>query len=115
MFNDDSPISVRFNQTFYGLTNVQGGVRTVSPAIGAPAGQAVVQLLPGLLKRGDEWSFSAVLTGPVEVTISAPLIDTDVAQVVPESEVDSTDITVSLSVWPFRAELPLPSRRLTRR
>lgn len=111
-FNDGCPISIRFNQTFYGLTNVQGGVRTLSPAIGTPASDAVVHLHPGLLKRDEEWSFSAVLTGPVEVSVSAPLIDTDVAHVVPESERPELMVTFYL---PFvSAEVPLRQRTRSR-
>ena len=79
-FDSDCPIVIRFDQTFYGLTSVQGGVNTVSPAIGARATDSRVELRPGLLKRGNAWSFSAVLSGPVEVKVDSPLIDTDVRE-----------------------------------
>jgi hypothetical protein len=108
-FDESQPISIRFNQTFYGLTNSQCGVRTISPAIGTPASEAVVQVQPGLLKRGEEWSFSAVLTGPVEVSINAPLIDTDVTHVVADSDSEIPEITVRFAL-PF-ASVEMPLRR----
>lgn len=113
-FDGDRPISIRFNQTFYGLTNVQGGVRAASPAIGTPASDAVVDLLPGLLKRGEEWSFSAVLTGPVEVSIIAPLIETDVTHVVPKSNDGIQEFTVKLVVPFASVEVPLWQRLRSR-
>jgi hypothetical protein len=108
-FDNDRPMSVRFNQTFYGLTAVRGGAHTVSPAVGTPPEDAIVQLKPLLLKRGEAWSFSAVLSGPVEVSIDAPLIDTEVGQVIPED--DRPEITVKLSALGVSAEVPLPWRR----
>jgi hypothetical protein len=85
-FDDGKSIAVRFNQTFYGLTKTQGGMRIMSVPIGTPATDAVVQLQPALLKRGEEWSFSAVLSGPVEMSVTAPLIDTDVTRADPEGD-----------------------------
>ena len=73
-----------------------------------PAGDAVGELQPGLLKRGDKWSFSAVLSGPVEVSIKAPLVDTDVTQVVPESA--RADVTVRFALPFVSAEVPLRFR-----
>jgi hypothetical protein len=78
MFDGGRSITVKFDQIFYGLTAVQGGIKTKSPAIGVGADHAVVSVQPGLLKRGESWSFSAVTIGPVDVTVDAPLIDTDV-------------------------------------
>jgi hypothetical protein len=81
MFHDGEAISLTFNQTFYGLTQVKGNVKAHSRAIGTPAAESAINLQPALLKRGDEWSVSAVLSGPVEVKVDAPLVDTDVKQV----------------------------------
>lgn len=105
MFDSGRSIVVEFNQTFYGLTAIQGGIEVRSPAIGAVAG-AAVSVLPGLLKRGESWSFSAVTTGPVEVTVDAPLIDTDVRTVVPVEE-SRTAITLRVSAFGITAEVPL--------
>ncbi|NED97127.1 hypothetical protein G1H11_17655 [Phytoactinopolyspora alkaliphila] len=77
MFDGGAPISVHFDQTFYGLTNREGGVNTLSSALGSSGDDAVVYIKPGLLKRGNRWSFSAVVSGPVIVNCSAPLANTD--------------------------------------
>jgi hypothetical protein len=110
-FDDGRPISISFNQTFYGLTGVRGGARTVSPALGSPAKEAIVRLEPGLLKRGEEWSFSAVLTGPVEVSITSPLVDTDITHVIAESDAEPSDITVRISLPFVSAEVPIKRPR----
>lgn len=106
MFDDGRPITVKFDQTFYGLTAANGGVDTLSPAIGARGDDAILYVRPGLLKRSASWSFSAVTTGPVEVTVDAPLIDTDVRAIAPATE-GRTDITLRLSVLGVTAEIPL--------
>lgn len=92
MFDGERSITAKFDQTFYGLTATQGGVKVMSPGIGAGAG-AIVAVLPGLLKRGESWSFSAVTSGPVDVTVDAPLIDTDVRAVKPA---DGSGATITL-------------------
>jgi hypothetical protein len=107
-FDNGRPISIGFDQTFYGLTSTKGGGKIKSSAIGTPAGVAIVHLEPGLLKRGEEWSFSAVLSGPVEVSITAPLVDTDVAQVIPNNvDVGHQDVTLRISAPFISAEIPL--------
>lgn len=113
MFDNGRSIAVRFDQTFYGLTAVNGGVQTRSPAVGARADEAIVFVRPALLKRGSSWSFSAVTTGPVEVNVDAPLIDTDVRATAP-SDASGTEITLRLSALGMTAEVPLrwgPGRR----
>jgi hypothetical protein len=110
-FDSGRPITVRFDNTFYGLTQVGGGVRVLAPAIGTAGKVAVVSLEPGLLKRGQAWSFSAITTGPVQVTVEAPLIDTDVRE--PTSPAGSRpEITLRLSLLGLSAEMPL-RRRIT--
>ncbi|MDR7172220.1 hypothetical protein J2W56_005981 [Nocardia kruczakiae] len=106
MFDSGRPITVKFDQVFYGLTAVHGGIKTSSPAIGASSDDAVVYVEPGLLKRGESWAFSAVTTGPVQVTIDAPLVDTDVRHSVPVTE-DRAEVTLRLSVMGITAEVPL--------
>lgn len=94
-FDAGKPISVTFNQTFYGLTSTSGGVHTTSPAIGTPANDAIVLIQPGLLKRREAWSFSAVLSGPAEISVESPLIDTDMRQV-DLSDEEAPEVTVNL-------------------
>lgn len=106
MFDGGRSITVKFDQTFYGLTAVHGGIETRSPAIGASAVDAVVFVQPALLKRGESWSFSAVTTGPVDVTVDAPLIDTDVQVVAPPEE-GRMAITLHVSALGLMAEVPL--------
>lgn len=106
MFDNGRHITVRFDQTFYGLTAVNGGVQTISPAVGSSADEAIVRVRPALLKRGSSWSFSAVTTGPVEVNVDAPLVDTDV-RAIPSAKEGDTEITLRLSVFGITAEVPL--------
>lgn len=85
-FDGGQPILVRFDTRFYGLTSrATGGARTLAPAVGSPADRAVVQIEPGLLKRGESWSFNAVVSGRATVSLTSPLVDTDVTQNRPES------------------------------
>lgn len=106
MFDNGRSITLKFDQTFYGLTAVNGGVQTISPGIGARADEAVVRVKPALLKRGSSWSFSAVTTGPVEVDVDAPLIDTDVRAIASNNR-GGAEITLRLSVLGITAEVPL--------
>jgi hypothetical protein len=110
MFDSGQSISIRFDQTFYGLTVVSGGAHTLSPGVGASPEEATVLFEPGLLKRGDAWSFSAVLSGPVGVSIEAPLIDTDVREAVPDS--DRPELTLRLSTLGLSAQLPIKLPKL---
>ncbi|MCC9068266.1 hypothetical protein [Arthrobacter cryoconiti] len=86
MLDGGRSITVKFDQTFCGLTAVHGGIETRSPAIGA---SAVVSVGPGVLKCGESWSFSAVTTGPGDVTVGAPRIITDVQAAVPAEKAAS--------------------------
>lgn len=106
MFDNGRSITVKFDQTFYGLTAVNGGVQTISPGIGSRADEAVVRVKPALLKRGSSWSFSAVTTGPVEVEVDAPLIDTDVRAIASNNR-GGAEIMLRLSVRGITAEVPL--------
>lgn len=104
-FDGGRPITVAFDQMFYGLTKVEGGIKTVSPAIGTEGSRAVVDVEPNLLKRGDVWSFSAVTTGPVRVSLDAPLIDTDIRQAADADE--RPEVTLGVSMFGISAEIPL--------
>lgn len=108
-FDSGRPVAVRFDNTFYGLTQVDGGVEVQAPSIGTSGEAAVVSLKPGLLKRGQAWSFSAITTGPVQVTVDAPLIDTDIRE---PTLLTGTrpEITVRVSLLGFSAEMPLRRR-----
>lgn len=96
MFDGGRSITAKFDQTFYGLTATQGGIEVTSPGIGAEA--AIVAVRPGLLKRGESSSFSAVTSGPVDVAVDAPLIDTDVRAVSPAADSGAT-ITLRVSAF----------------
>lgn len=111
MFDSGKPTAVSFDTTFYGVTSVQGGVNLISRAIGATPPDSIVEIAPGLLRRKAEWSFSAVVTGPVEVAIASTLIDTDLIEEVPSVE---SDVKVSFSFGGVRAEFPLRQRRPVR-
>jgi hypothetical protein len=56
-----------------------------------------------------EWSFSAETTGPVEVAVDAPLIDTDVQEAV--SDDDRREVTVQLGLMGFPIEVGIPLGR----
>jgi len=58
----------------YGLTGTSHS-NTVSPAIGA---EAIIQLHPQLLRRGEEWIIEAVVSGTPAPELDSPLIDTDI-------------------------------------
>lgn len=109
-FDGGRPITVKFDQTFYGLTAVLGGVSTVEPPIGSGPERAVVAVEPGLLKRDESWGFSAITTGPVQVAIDAPLIDTDVRNVDPVRG-DHPSTSILLTVMGIVSGLPLPRLR----
>lgn len=108
MFDGGRAIAIGFDQTFYGLTETKGSPLTVAAPVGAPAGPALVQLGPGLLKRGERWTFSAVTTGPVEVAIDAPLVDTHLRY---ESPDEGRAITVRMSVLGLSVEVPIRAGR----
>ena len=116
MFDGGKPISVTFDQTFYGLTEVHGGVRTISPAIGASGKDARVEIQPALLKRGGVWGFTAVTSGPVEATVNAPLVDTDIDEVRPQAlEDDRPEVAIKLGFLGVTMEVPLSAFRSRRR
>ncbi|GHF17061.1 hypothetical protein GCM10011600_17270 [Pseudolysinimonas yzui] len=89
MFDDRRPIRVEVGAKFYGVTRTDGTAKLISPAIGTSAEDAVVTMAPLLLKRGESWSFSAVISGHPEVNVDAPLVDTDVKELRPV-ETDGT-------------------------
>lgn len=107
MFDGERSITAKFDQTFYGLTATQGGIEVSSPGIGAET--AIVAVRPGLLKRGESWSLRAVTSGPVDVAVDAPLIDTDVRAVSPADGGDAA-ITLRVSALGVTAEVPLRRR-----
>ncbi|SEA68026.1 hypothetical protein [Leifsonia sp. 21MFCrub1.1] len=80
-FDGAKPIVISFDKMFYGVTETAGNPQISSPGVGAAGAEATVLLGPALLKRGTSWSFTAVVDGPAEVAIDAPLIDTDIKRV----------------------------------
>lgn len=108
MFDSGKPTVVSFDTTFYGVTSVHGGVKLTSSAIGTTPPDSTIGIKPGLLRRRSEWSFSAVVTGPVVVSIDSTIIDTDLIEEVPA--VDSA-VKVLFSFAGLGVEIPLRQRR----
>ncbi|MDT0353635.1 hypothetical protein [Pseudonocardia charpentierae] len=108
MFDRGESIAIKFDQVFYGLTSSHGGVRTASPAIGTRPPEAIVFVRPALLKRREAWTFNAVTSGPVNVAIEAPLVDTDVVEARPESIGENgSDVVLTFSMFGLSIEYPL--------
>jgi hypothetical protein len=103
-FDAGRPVAVRFDRPFYGVTHVNGHPRLCSAGIGASGDEAAVRFEASLLKRGHFWSFSAVVEGAAEVTVDAPLIDTDIRNV--ESPAGAA-LTVRVSLLGVSVEVPL--------
>jgi hypothetical protein len=74
-FDAGRSLVVRLNCTMYGLVKTTHPESTVSTALGA---EGVVELLPQLLRRGEERLVQAVVSGPPVPVLDSPLIDTDV-------------------------------------
>lgn len=106
LFDSGKPITVRFDQTFYGVIGVAGGAKLLLPALGAEAGTPV-EVRPSLLKRGESWTFTAVLSGAAKATVEAPLVDTDL-RVLDTSGAPVTKVRIS--ALGLTAEFPVPSR-----
>ncbi|HEY0260908.1 MAG TPA: hypothetical protein VGC18_13775 [Lacisediminihabitans sp.] len=110
-FDGGRPISIAFNQTFYGLTGVEGGAALFSPALGADAPDAIVRITPLLLKRGESWNFTAVLAGVPEIDVDCPLIDTDL-RLLKAGGAGEAEVNVRVSFLGLSAELlHMPLRR----
>jgi hypothetical protein len=108
MFDPSRPFVVSFDATFYGITSHDGGVELVSQAIGSEPPNARVEVRPGLLRRKAVWTFSAVLSGPVTVSVHPTLIDTEIVEVVPASR---STASITLSVLGLAADIAVPVRR----
>ncbi|QAY69756.1 hypothetical protein [Xylanimonas protaetiae] len=78
MFDRGRPIIIRFDAMFFGLTQRDAALKTVSAGVGATGDDAQVAIRPSLLKRGATWSFSVIVAGPANVQVDAPLVDTDI-------------------------------------
>ena len=74
-------------------------------AIGTSAEDAVLEISPTLLKRGDAWSFAVMGSGPAHVSVSDPLIDTDVE--VFEATTEPETVDVSMSFFGLTFEIPV--------
>lgn len=103
-FDGGKHLVVNFSGAFYGVTRARGATVT-APAVGARPPKASVHLGPGLLKRGDAWSFTAVVSGGVPPEIHSPLVDTDLVQAaVGEPQ------RIAVSVLGVVVDVPLPRR-----
>lgn len=99
MFDASRSIVVRLGAPLYGVTQHAGNPDLVSPALGTPADNACVELRPRLLKRGEAWQFSAVVSGTPTVQVEAPLIDTDLKELAtPEVESEGLFSAVAYSL-----------------
>jgi hypothetical protein len=66
---------VKLNCKMYGVTATTHPQSTVSTAIGS---DAVIQLAPQLIAKGEEWVVEAVVSGSPSSEIESPLVDTDI-------------------------------------
>ncbi|MDN3240530.1 hypothetical protein [Glycomyces tritici] len=76
MFDADKSLFFWFDQPFYGLTSTAGSTEFASSSAEESQGGGYVQIFPGLLSRGAQWSFSALVSGPAKVRCESSLIDT---------------------------------------
>ena len=90
-FDAGKPIVIRFTAKSYGVTASAGQPDWYAPGPDASSGEAKVELRPRLLKRGQSWSLSMIVQGPVEPVIESPLVETDL-------KVGSSDIGTPLEV-----------------
>lgn len=112
-FDNGLPIVAKFNQKFYGLANSTDGMKVAVPENGSTADSAEISILPQLLKRGEIWALTVMLSGPAELTLDAPLIDTDVNVI----QTGGTDLAFSLlgglEVSAFGLGIRFPDRHWT--
>ena len=104
-FDSGSSIKITLQGTFYGLTEVDGA-RLDMPALGTT--DAVVMIRPLLIKRGESCSFSAIVSGPSDVKLELPLIDTDI--VMRNAEDPSPGRRLVVRVPGVSLEIPLKQR-----
>jgi hypothetical protein len=72
-----------------------------------PASEAVIQVTPGLLRRGEVWSFEGVFGGEPVLSIESPLIDTEVVTVSSDPKGEALIRTTDLLIDTF----PIPPLR----
>jgi len=77
-FDAARPLRIDLDCTFYGLTSLTSPGTTLSTTTGAIGGEGYIEIAPGLLRRGTEWSIEVVVGGPPAPVLTSPLIDTDV-------------------------------------
>ncbi|MFF5200225.1 hypothetical protein ACFY3B_11540 [Micromonospora parva] len=73
-FDEGKPLSINLNCIMYGIISSSIPTATTTPAIG---GEAIIELGPHLLRRGEEWLVSALVSGYPVLEIESSLIDTD--------------------------------------
>ena len=74
-FDAARPIRIKMNSPFYGILSCSYPRPTI---ISSPGSDGVIDIGPMLLKRGEVWHFSAIVSGKPEVGADIPLVDVDV-------------------------------------
>lgn len=77
-FDAGRPIRIRLGRQFFGVTETTGVLPITTPAIGADPDSAVIEIGPGLLKRGASEYVSLVVSGEPQLNesdLESPLID----------------------------------------
>ena len=74
-FDAGRPVTVRTNCNFYGFVSLSHPKQTTSRAIGS---DGEIDIKPMLLKRGETWEASAIISGAPKVEFDAPLVDVNV-------------------------------------
>jgi hypothetical protein len=104
-FDAAQPLKVHFPAAIYGVTRAMG--RVVYPAIGERPPKAIVSMEPRLIKRGESWGFTAVVSGGQAPRVESSLVDTDIVQTAP-----GPAQTVRVEIFGVGVALPLPRRKL---
>ena len=104
-FDQNKPLRIHADGKFYGVLS-SSHRETLFPAIG---GDFNVELQPTLLKRGDSWEVSVLVSGNLAPSLDSPLIDTDVVDAATfDEQVEAASnlwIGLSRSFFPIGAAL----------
>lgn len=106
-FDGGASLRIELNCTMFGLLRSSHPAKTASRSIGS---DAVVELRPSLLRKGDEWRVDIVVGNRPDPKVKSSLIDTDITE--GRSSIESaiellSGLTISL---PFGIGLHIPSR-----
>lgn len=78
-FDADRPIRIRLGRSFFGMPDAVGGLPAALPPVGCAPDDSVIEVGPGLLKKGEGWSCSLLLSG--EPTIDSTSVDDSLVDV----------------------------------